>query len=223
MTAETTAKTRERLTRERVVEAALHVMDTDGLEAVSMRRVAREVGVEAMSLYHHVRDKDDLIDAICARVMHDFRIGDPDAPWLERAASAAREWRRVLMLHPNVITLFSERRKPMTDIAALRPMEHALAILHEAGLSDRDAVRMFNVLGGYIMGFVMMELGQMFSAGTMDTDEPDPRELQQLLPPDMPRLAASLPHLLHCEPDDQFELGLDILLRGVLELGSGKA
>src|SRR3970040_1197614 len=91
------AKTRERLTRERVVEAALRVMDAEGLEAVSMRRLAREGGVEAMSLYNHVRDKDDLIDAICVRVMQDFRFGDPDAPWLERAGFAAREWRRVLM------------------------------------------------------------------------------------------------------------------------------
>ena len=214
------AKTRERLTRERVVETALHVMDAEGLDAVSMRRLAREVGVEAMSLYHHVRDKDDLIDAICVRVMQDFRFGDPNAPWLERATFAAREWRRVLMLHPNVITLLSGRRKPMTDVTALRPMEHALGILREAGLSDRDAVRMFNVLGGYIMGFVMMEIGQMFSAGTMDPEDPDPREVARLLPPDMPHLAASIPHLLECDPDDQFDLGLDILLQGVLELGS---
>lgn len=213
-------KIRERLTRERVVDAALHVMDTEGLEAVSMRRLAREVGVEAMSLYNHVRDKDDLIESICVRVMQEFRFADPDLPWIERAAFAAREWRRVLKRHPNVITLFSGRREPMSDIDALRPMEHALGILREAGLSDRDAVRMFNVLGGYIMGFVLMEVGQMFTAGTMDVDAPDPAALSRMLPPDMPHLAASIPHLLGCDPDDQFELGLEILLRGVLELGA---
>ncbi len=54
------------LTRDRIVEAALRIMDDEGLDAVSMRRVAREVGVEAMSLYHHVRDKDDLLDGVCA-------------------------------------------------------------------------------------------------------------------------------------------------------------
>ena len=63
------ATNREPLTRDRVIEAALRVMDTEGLEAVSMRRVAREVGVEAMSLYHHVEDKDDLLDGICEHVM----------------------------------------------------------------------------------------------------------------------------------------------------------
>ena len=60
---------RERLTRDRVVAAALRIMDDEGLDAVTMRRIAREVGVEAMSLYHHVRDKDDLLDGVCAMVM----------------------------------------------------------------------------------------------------------------------------------------------------------
>ncbi len=60
----TSAKIRERLTRDRVIEAALEIMDAEGLEAVSMRRVAREVGVEAMSLYNHVRDKEDLLAGI---------------------------------------------------------------------------------------------------------------------------------------------------------------
>jgi AcrR family transcriptional regulator len=219
----TQAKPRERLTRDRVVEAALRVMDEEGLEAVSMRRVAREVGVEAMSLYNHVRDKDDLIDGICVRVMRDFRFADADRPWDERARASAREWRRVLRLHPNVITLFSERRKPLTDPDALRPMEHALGLLHEAGLSDRDAARMFNVIGGYIMGSVMMEVGQMFSAGTLDEEMPDVELARRVLGPGLPRVASSLPHLIECDPDEQFELGLEILLRGVLELGGRRS
>ena len=68
----TITKERERLTRERIIAAALRVMDTDGLEAVSMRRIAREVGVEAMSLYHHVRDKEDVLDGICEAVMREI-------------------------------------------------------------------------------------------------------------------------------------------------------
>jgi AcrR family transcriptional regulator len=211
---------RERLSRDRVIEAALGVMDQEGLEAVSMRRVAREVGVEAMSLYNHVRDKEDLVDGLCVRVMRDFRFAEDDLPWDERARVAAREWRRVLKLHPNVITLFSERRKPITDPDALRPMEHALGILHEAGLSDRDAARMFNVIGGYIMGFVMMEVGQTFTATSLVEDAPDVGVALRMLGPDLPRVAASLPHMIECDPEDQFELGLDILLRGVLELGA---
>ena len=93
-------RSREPLTRERVVEAALRVMDEEGLDAVSMRRVAREVGVEAMSLYHHVEDKEDLLDGICEHVMAGFEFPDPVEDWAENCRRGARAWRRLLQAHP---------------------------------------------------------------------------------------------------------------------------
>jgi len=216
------APPKERLTRERVVVAAMHVMDAEGLDAVSMRRVAREVGVEAMSLYHHVRDKDDLLDGICAQVMHEFRFPDEDRPWVEVARDGAREWRRVLKAHPNVMTLWADRQQPLDDVRALMPMEFALRVIHRTGVDDREAVRIFNVLGGYIMGVVIMETGGLFSAGTTggadrselhDTAGSDPASL---VPADLlPCIAASMPHLAECDPDEQFEFGLDLLLAGI--------
>ena len=210
-------KTREKLSRTRIVEAALGVMDAEGLEAVSMRRIAREVGVEAMSLYHHVADKDDLLDGVCARVMTDFRIPErDDRPWSERARHGAHEWRRVLKAHPNVISLFAERSKPMTDVSALRPMEYALSLIMESGADEREAVQVFNVMGGYIMGFVMMETGQMFTAGALDSQNPDPvASLPNFPTAQLPCIAAAMPHLATCDPDDQFEFGLDLLLGGL--------
>lgn len=208
-------KPRERLTRERVIAAALHVMDAEGLDAVTMRRVAREVGVEAMSLYNHVRDKDDLWDGICTRVMSEFRFPDVGGDWMQSARFAAHEWRRVLKLHPNVVTLFAGHAKPLSQPDGLRPMEYALGLLRQAGLSDRDAARVFNVLGGYIMGFVLMEVGQMFGAGALDKQAPDPDELGRLIPmEELPNIAATLPHLASCDPDDMFDLGLDMLIAG---------
>src|SRR5205085_4540353 len=100
---------RERLTRARVVDAALRLMDAEGLEAVSMRRLGRELGVEAMSLYNHVRDKDDLLESICEQVMAEFAFPEPAEDWVETGRRAARSWRRLLKDHPNVITLFAER------------------------------------------------------------------------------------------------------------------
>ena len=212
-----TIKTREKLSRDRIVEAALGVMDREGLEAVTMRRVAREVGVEAMSLYHHVTDKDDLLDGVCARVMSDFRIPEhDDRPWAERARHGAGEWRRVLKSHPNVISLFAERSKPMTEVHALRPMEYALSLLMESGLDEREAVQAFNVMGGYIMGFVMMETGRMFTAGALDADSPQPAVVATTFPAgQLPCIAAALPYLAECDPDGQFEFGLDLLLSGL--------
>ena len=210
-------KAREKLTRDRIVEAALDVMDREGLEALSMRRLAREVGVEAMSLYHHVADKDDLLDAVCARVMTDFRVPETDdRPWIERARHGAREWRRVLKSHPNVIALFAERSKPMTQLDALRPMEYALSLIMESGADEREAVQVFNVMGGYIMGFVMMETGQMFTAGALDASNPDVSIVAPTFPTaQLPCIAATLPHLATCDPDEQFEFGLDLMLGGL--------
>ena len=99
----TITKERERLTRERIIAAALRVMDTDGLEAVSMRRIAREVGVEAMSLYHHVRDKEDVLDGICEAVMREFEYPDGAGDISERLRAGARSYRRILQAHPDVV------------------------------------------------------------------------------------------------------------------------
>lgn len=220
------APTKERLTRDRVVEAALRIMDEEGLDAVSMRRIAREVGVEAMSLYHYVRDKEDLLDGICAMVMRDFRFPDEDRAWIEVARDGAREWRRVLRKHPNVIALWADRQRPMTDLEALMPMEFALRVISRAGIDAREGVQVFNVLGGYIMGVVMMEVGAMFSAGTtrggkaldlnaVHSKLPD-EAFAPFLPNDrVPCIVAALPHLAECDPDEQFEFGLDLLLAGI--------
>ena len=218
----TATKDRVPLTRDRVIHAALEVMDAEGLEAVSMRRIAREVGVEAMSLYHHVTDKDDLLDGVCAAVMRDFRYPEDRTDWLATARFGAHEWRRVLKAHPNVIAVFAERRKPIADIDALGPMEFALETISRAGIDGRDAVYAFHVMGGYIMGFVMMEVGQMFSAGTMSPDLPDPAAVAAALPADrVPHIIAALPHMAACDPDEQFDFGLDMLLAGLLaRLGS---
>ncbi len=216
---------RERLTRDRVVAAAMHIMDAEGLDAVTMRRIAREVGVEAMSLYHHVRDKEDLLDGICAMVMREFRYPDEDRPWIEVARDGAREWRRVLREHPNVIALWADRQRPMTELEALMPMEFALRVIARAGIDEREGVLVFNVLGGYIMGVVMMEVGAMFSAGTTRPGPSGPHAVHSKLPEEavagslpaetLPCLVAALPYLAECDPDEQFEFGLDLLLAGI--------
>ena len=220
-----TEKARLPLSRDRVVDAALRVMDAEGLEAVSMRRVARELGVEAMSLYHHIEDKDDLLDGLCSVVMREFRYPEDRSDWMATARFAANEWRRVLKAHPNVISVFAGRRKPMTDVDALGPMEFALETIGRAGIEGRDAVYAFNVMGGYIMGFVMMEVGQMFGAGTLDTASPDPAAIAQALPADrVPSIIAALPHMAECDPDAQFDFGLELLLAGlVTRFGSDQA
>ena len=89
MEQKTGTKQREKLSHDRVVEAALRIMDTEGLDAVTMRRVGRELGVEAMSLYNHVRDKDDLLDGIREHVLSLFIDPGTEGPWEARAPGGA--------------------------------------------------------------------------------------------------------------------------------------
>lgn len=207
-------RTREPLTRDRVIEAALHLMDAEGLEAVTMRRVARAVGVEAMSLYHHVDDKDDLLDGICERVMTEFRFPEPTDDWAEDCRRGARAWRRLLRRHPDVMRLFAEQRGPVRSIDSLRPMEYALGLLRGAGLSDRDTAQAFHAFGGYIQGFVMMELGSI--VGGVDEEQlRQHTELATGLPDGFAVLRAVSPHFAACDADEQFEFGLDLLIRGL--------
>ena len=202
------------LTRERIVAAALRLMDEEGLEAVTMRRIGRELGVEAMSLYNHVSDKEDILSGIVEAVMAEFDFPDDETgDWAERGRVAARAWRRLLLAHPNVITLMSEQREPMTSLRALRPTEHAIGILRDSGLPDEDAVAAFRAFGGYIQGFVLAEVANMFGGEDVDVR---PEDVAAALPVDeLPNLAASFPHLFRCDFDAAFEYGLDLMIRGV--------
>lgn len=208
-----TPKGREPLTRDRIVQAALHVMDTEGLDAVSMRRVAREVGVEAMSLYHHVRDKDDLLQAICDRVMASFDFPREGGDWSEQMRAGARAWRRLLQAHPDLMRLFALTHGPDPRSAeSLKPTEFALRLIRAAGLSDRDTVQAFHAFGGYIQGFVMMEGGSIKGASGHDGHA----EAVAAVPADaFPVLAAIGRYFAECDADEQFEFGLDLMVRGL--------
>ena len=206
----TTTKERERLTRDRVIDAAVAVMDAEGLDAVSMRRVAREVGVEAMSLYNHVHDKDDLLQGVCERIMSSFEFPEGEGSWVDRAKAGARSWRRLLQAHPDLVRLFAETHGPApSSPESLRPTEYALTLFREAGLSDRDTVQAFHAFGGYIQGFVMMEAGSI-------KDRHEEHFLGAEIPlEDFPTLAAVSRHWAECDPDEQFEFGLDLMIRGL--------
>jgi AcrR family transcriptional regulator len=214
-----TVTPRERLTRERVIEAALGIMDDEGLEAVTMRRVAREVGVEAMSLYNHVKDKDDLLQGIRLAVFREF--GHPD---LERddpfgnGRRVARAWRDLLKRHPQMLELLADSHDPPSSPEALRPMDTALAVLGTMGVPPEEMVEVFHVFGGFIQGVVMMEQQMKFEQhGGMAA-------LAGLIEPEeLPCITAALPYMDSCDFDQQFELGLDLMLDGIKARYAGPA
>jgi AcrR family transcriptional regulator len=206
---------REPLSRERIIRAALRVMDEEGLEAVSMRRIGRELGVEAMSLYNHVRDKEDILDSLCEEVLTEFRIPEAE-DWAEAARLGAGEYRRLLLAHPNVLTLMTERKSPMTDPDSLRAYEFGLDIFRRAGLSAVDSMKAFHAFGGYIMGYVTMELGTMVG-GLKDEEHARAHEemFRVVQTADLPRLRETLPYLIDLDVEEQFDFGLDLLIEGI--------
>ena len=212
-TTRTPGKRREKLSRERVVETAMRIMDTDGLEAVSMRRVARELGVEAMSLYRHVDDKDDLLDGICERVMTGFEFPPPADDWAENVRRGARAWRNLLQRHPNVMQLFAERHGAVRSAGSLAPMEYALQTLISAGLSPRDAVLAFQAFGGYIEGIVMMDISKM--PGHHHKTALDDAFSFADAAEKLPTLAQAFPFFQECDSEEQFEFGLELLIDGL--------
>ncbi len=203
---------REPLNRDRIIQAALRVMDEEGLDAVTMRRVGRELGVEAMSLYNHVRDKEDILDGITETVFGGFRITTAD-DWTESARLAAREFRRLLLAHPSVVTLLTERDKPFTNADSLQLYEYVFDLFRTAGLSEADTARAFHVFGGYILGSVTMELGLMVGS---PKDEEHHQEMARLVASaDLPRMQEVMPYLVDCDLDAQFDFGLDLMLEGL--------
>ena len=210
----TGTKQREKLSRARVIDAALRVMDAEGLEAVSMRRIAREVGVEPMSLYNHVRDKDDLREGIRLRVFSEFVFPDLDQndPY-ENGRRVAHSWRNLLKAHPNMLELLAEEHAPPSSLEAFSAMEVALSVLRSMGVPEAEVVQVFHAFGGYIQGFTMMEHQMDFQKhGGPDGLADLSRRIDAA---QLPCVAAALPYMADCDLDAQFALGLDLMVQGI--------
>jgi len=138
------------LTTERVVDAALRVADEGGIEAVSLRRLARELGVTPMAIYRHVRDKSQLLDLIADRLLEQLELAPADLPtWQERLRRLASSLLAVLQAHPAAPLLLS---RPFNSPAAVRVSEALLGILDQAGFDSKEAVRLVQVITGMVLG-----------------------------------------------------------------------
>lgn len=144
------------LTPARVIEAAAAVADDGGITAVSMRNVGKALGVEAMSLYHHVSGKEALVDALVEWVYALLYRPVPDQPWRAEASRRAKVCREVLLAHPWALGLLESRRAPGPQV--LGHHEAVLACLRGNGFSVAQAAHAFSLLDAYVFGFVLTEL-----------------------------------------------------------------
>ncbi len=210
----TGSEARSPLTRDEIVAAGIALLDRDGADALSMRRLGQELGAGATSLYWHVKNKDQLLDLILDSVIGE--VMDEIAPaegWQDRLAELARAVRRVVVRHRHVAPLLGER--PTLGPKALDAAEYTMAILRDAGFDDRTTSLASGALINYAAGFAMFE-----SKNPGGAESPEAKAQAEAimayfrgLPPDRyPNMLAIAGE--HITDDDQFEYGLERLLDG---------
>ena len=210
-----------RISREQVLAAALAIADESGAEAVTMRALGKRVGAEAMSLYRHVADKEDVLDGIVDLVFAETEVpvtGDWKRAMRERAISL----REALTRHPWAIGLMESRMQP--GPANLRHHDMVLDVLLRAGLSAADATHAYNVLDSYIYGFVLQERGLPFS--NAEELAAIGEELLARIPAESyPNIRAVSAELLASGFDygQEFEFGLDLILDALERFIAGRA
>jgi AcrR family transcriptional regulator len=207
------------LSREAIVDAAVRVLDRDGLEATSMRRVADELGTAPSALYWHVRNKHELLQLVLDRVAGEIELPAPDPErWQEQVKTLAREMRRVLTAHRDIARV-SLGTIPVGPNMLL-VMEWLHAVLRGAGLPDRIVALVGDLFGLYIGAYAYEE--SLGLASPTGEDLPPEQTLAMLreywtsLPPArFPHTLALLDELFSGGPDERFEFGLDVLVSGL--------
>jgi len=208
---------RSALSRERIVERAIAIADAEGIEAISMRRIAADLGATPMALYNHVANKDELMNGIAGQLLKEIDVSALDpTDWAKAIKIGYTEFRRVLLRHPNLLPVLQRKTEMSSD--ALRPIELAMSILQGAGFSPGEALLAHWTLSGFAMGHVlwqvtnplldneegitMLQAHAMHHRATLSDDE-------------FPCLIAALPAMESYGMDACWEWGIDAIIEGL--------
>ncbi|MEU1982164.1 TetR/AcrR family transcriptional regulator C-terminal domain-containing protein [Nocardia sp. NPDC019395] len=194
------------LTDEQLVGAALAVIDRDGLPALTMRAVARELGMATMGLYRYVADREALEVLVVDHVFRSVDLTLPSADWADRVRVLMDRLRIAVAEHPAVVPLVLRHRQAAPG--SLRLIETMLAVLTEGGHTGIDRVVAQRTLIAYLLGFLQNEhYAALSGAGTI--------AMSELVPERFPQLARTATDARALPPDVEFRRGLDVLLRGL--------
>jgi AcrR family transcriptional regulator len=213
--------TRQPLTRERVLETAVELADRGGTEALSMRKLGQELGVDPMALYRHVRNKDDLLDGVLGLVVERIEPAPAGLPWKAALREQSMAARRVMVQHPWARGVLEERGT--AGPAMVGQIERVLAILHEAGFSLELAHHALHVLDSRIFGFSPALFDESRRPSPSAEASAAVAEAMATGYPNVARLAVAASHdgpLGACDDDVEFAFGLDLILDGLERLGS---
>jgi AcrR family transcriptional regulator len=218
----TGSRRRTPLTRERVVQTAIRRADEGGIESLSMRKLGQELGVEAMALYHHFANKEDLIDSMIDLVFVGIELPPGGSDWRTAMRQRAIDVRDVLLRHRWAIGLMESRRRP--GPANLRHHDTVIGSLRAGGFDIAMAAHAYSLLDSYIYGFALTKMNLPF-----ETSDDVAEVAQSMLEPfpanEYPNMVEILTdHVMKPGYDygDEFEYGLDLILGG-LERARGAA
>lgn len=180
-----------------------------------MRKLGRELGVEAMSLYHHFESKEALLDGMVETVVGSMNLTGMTQPgaWRERIKEGFRAYRRLAHDYPALFPLVG--RRPVRTLAALRPVDVALGILREAGFSSRAGLSAFRTLSSFSYGFALSEI-RGFAMESAAAGNAPPPEILQAESESFPNLAKAIPEAGKTDHDAEFEQGLDVIVTGLV-------
>ncbi len=216
-TASTTAR-RAPLSRERVLRAAIELADQGGLESLTMRKLGQLLGVEAMSLYNHVANKNDILDGIVDLVVGDIDVPPAGTHWKAAMRQRSISAHQVLLAHPWAAMLVMSRFNIGPGMT--RYLDATLGRLREGGFSIEGALDAWHTLDSHLYGFTLQELNLPF--GVEETQDVSASVLGQIPVEQYPYVFEVISRIMQTGRDEDFEFGLDLVLDG-LERNAGSA
>jgi AcrR family transcriptional regulator len=206
------------LTRSMILQAALAIVDRDGVDGLSIRRLSNAVGRDPVMLYRHVPNKAAVLDGVAEIVLAQLAVDTADPDWAAQLRTVAHGFRRLALAHPNVVPLLVTRplatplgqRPP----GMLRPLEDVLALLTAVGFTGDDALHIYRVLFAYLYGHILNELQEVIERPE-ETDHVLRLGLHRLAITEFPLLRALAPALASYDGAAELDRGLDLLLTGL--------
>ncbi|WP_330234023.1 TetR/AcrR family transcriptional regulator C-terminal domain-containing protein [Nocardia sp. NBC_00508] len=206
------------VTRAAVLAAALEIIDRDGVDGLSMRRLAEAVGRDPMVIYRHVANKAAVLDGVAEIVFAQLSVDAAAPDWAAQLRVVARDFRRLALEHPRVVPLLVTRPLVtplgLRPYAVVRPLEDILQLLTGAGFSGADALHIYRVVFGFLYGHVLNELQELVERPE-ETDDVLRLGLHRLPIGEFPLLRELAPILAAYDGAAELERGLDILLTGL--------
>ena len=214
-----TTGARTPLTRERVLRAAVAYADEHGIEELSMRKLGAELGVEAMSLYHHVKNKDEILDGMVDVIVEEIQIAEPEGVWQEALRHQILVAREGVRSHPWLPGLLDSRKQ--MSLPVIKYFDSIGGIMLGGGFSVDLMHHAFHALGTRVLGFTRELYDDKGDEGMSDEEQ---REFFEQLRPMLPNIARVMDEIQHqeeqiigsgCDDDVEFVFSLDIILEGL--------